>query len=92
MISGAPSYPERIAVQRGPQILAVEQHLNPELEIWAAGLQQPIALQSIADQLPKIWRGAQAYVTAGFHGNDALGKRLQSVVMVPIADAGQTGS
>lgn len=92
VVSGAPAYPDRIAMQRGPQVLAVDQSLNVGLEIWAAGLKQPAELKPAVDQLPKGWHGALAYTATGFDGNDALGKRLKNLVMVPIADAGQGGA
>lgn len=91
IVSGAPAYPECVAVQRGPQILAVDQSLNPNLEIWAPGLKEPADLKRVADRLPRSWRGTQAYTALGFDGNGSLGERPKDLLLVPLADAGQSG-
>lgn len=90
IVAGAPSYPGRVAVQRGPQILAVEQAVNPEVEIWAVGVEQPPQLKFSIDALPAGWRGRQAYTALGFDGNAMLGKRAKTLVLTPFADAGQS--
>jgi uncharacterized protein len=92
VVSGAPSYPDHVAVLRGAQVLAVDQYLNPELEIWTTGLVTPPVFASTPDRLPQSWHHTQAYEVAAFEGSELLGKRAQKVLMVPISDAGRTGS
>lgn len=89
MVSGTPSYPDCVAIQRGPQILAVDQSLNSDIEIWLAGLKQIDEFKRTNNRLPKEWHGTQAYTIAGYEGNDAIGRQSKNFLMVPIADAGQ---
>jgi DUF1680 family protein len=97
LITGAPTYPDAVAVRRGPQILAADERVNPgprwTSDIWIAGIASTSpALDDATTSLPKDWKGAQAYTVKGYVGNAALGKRPVDLVLVPIADAGQTGS
>jgi DUF1680 family protein len=102
VISGAPSYPEWVAVERGPQVLAVDENLNgsdenlnPGADIWLAGLTTSaggvLNLHDAATSLPPVWRGSQAYTVRGQAGNAALGRKPRDLVLVPISDAGQSG-
>jgi hypothetical protein len=86
VLQGGKSYPNNVAIQRGPQVLAVDGAINPGMDLEKA---EPKAidpdrteLADAADKLPKGWRGAQAYTVEGKHG---------PFVVVPFADAGQTG-
>lgn len=97
VISGAPAYPDRVAIQRGPQVLAADERLNPGAspwmnDLWLAGLATAdVALRDASASLPKDWKGTQAYAVDGYFGNAQLGRRPMTLVLVPIADAGQTG-
>jgi len=86
VLQGGKSYPNNVAIQRGPQVLAVDGAVNPGMDLEKA---EPKAidpdkteLADAADKLPKGWRGAQAYTVEGKNG---------PFVVVPFADAGQTG-
>ena len=89
--SGAPSYPDHVALQRGPQLLAIDSALNPGTEIWLAGLVNPVPeLKDARADLPRDWRGGQVYAIDGYRGNPAFGKVKCKLLVTPIADAGQT--
>ncbi|MEA3366744.1 MAG: glycoside hydrolase family 127 protein, partial [Planctomycetota bacterium] len=61
------TYPDKVAIQRGPQVLAVDETApRPEL--------------------PDGWVGTQIYTVKGTRAGKPV-----SLVMVPYADAGQTG-
>ncbi|HXE80326.1 MAG TPA: beta-L-arabinofuranosidase domain-containing protein [Vicinamibacterales bacterium] len=97
LISGKPTYPNLVAVRRGPQILAADERLNPATsewmnDLWIAGIAQaePV-LRKPARQLPKNWRGTQVYAVDGYLGNDCLGQTPYELVLVPLADAGYHG-
>jgi DUF1680 family protein len=97
VLAGVPAYPSHVALRRGPQVLAVDERLNPGSDpwmddLWRAGLatEHPV-LRPAVDRLPKTWHGRQAYLVDGYVGNAALGKRPIELTLVPLADAGQTG-
>jgi len=88
-IAGGKSYPNQIAFQRGPQILAVDKSLNSEQafelianskENIAIGKPNPANQSNI---LPKNWIGKQAYSV------DILNKN-EKLYLVPFAEASQT--
>lgn len=91
LITGSPSYPNCVAIQRGPQVMAADQGLNPDVELWLAGLLEPLQIKSADPALLKKWHGTHAYTVAGFDGNELLGQRSRELILVPVADAGQTG-
>ncbi len=97
VVSGAPTYPDRVAVVRGPQLLVADETLNPGAQpymsdVWQAGLRSTrVSLRDRTSALPKRWHGTQAYGVDGYVGNSALGRSPVELVLVPIADAGQTG-
>ncbi len=84
LISGGRTYPQSIAVQRGPQVLALEAQLNPQLaSLDAAAPKSPLlAGLHFADAsagLPK---------SGPFHEAFAMdGSRGERLVLVPFADA-----
>lgn len=81
VIEGAPTYSLSVAIQRGPQVLALEESLNPGLpSLDAAGPRsQAVVLRDASDRLPVTWPGKQAYV---LDGNDG-----RTLMLVPFADA-----
>ncbi|HVX66509.1 MAG TPA: beta-L-arabinofuranosidase domain-containing protein, partial [Bryobacteraceae bacterium] len=85
VVPGGPSYPDSVAVERGPQVLALEAELNPEIpHMHRAALATSSAapLQLTPAELPKGWDGNEAWSAAGIFA----GKR-QPLVLVPFADA-----
>jgi DUF1680 family protein len=93
--SGSPAYPGSVAIQRGPQVLAVDSAWNRNIEIWLAGVamaDRPVPeLKPSSSPLSARGLGSQAYETPGFIGNAGLGYRKTPLVFVPVADAGQRG-
>jgi DUF1680 family protein len=84
IVPGGPSYPYNVAVARGPQLLALESALNPDLvDTQAAG---PNAMQArlteARDRLPLDWTGKQAYRMEG-----VVAGKPKDLVLVPFADA-----
>ena len=97
ILEGGPTYPDQIAVQRGPQVLAADDRLNPgsspwTTDLWLTGLASTApTLRDAAASLPSKWVGTQAYAVPGYFGNAALGRRPVDLILVPLADAGQLG-
>ncbi len=89
-ITGGNSYPGKTAFQRGPQILALDESLNQSLiNSGSNELKQSLwnynpAGKNCSALLPKQWIGKQAYSYLLDHKNQ--------LVLVPFADAGQTGA
>jgi DUF1680 family protein len=87
IIHGGHNYKDFIAFQRGPQILSADSSLNRTnpLSIIPKQLQLPkIILKENSSVLPDGWIGNQAYSFSESNGSN--------LVLVPFADAGQTGS
>lgn len=80
LLDGGKSYPNTVAVARGPQILALEKSLNPVSpdEVVMSG-DMP-RLQPAAGSLPAGWGGTQAY---------ALNAGGRQLTLVPFADAAE---
>ncbi|MCF3111762.1 glycoside hydrolase family 127 protein [Niabella sp. CC-SYL272] len=89
ILPGGQSYPDFIAIKRGPQVLSVDQSLNPSFDIRKAAFQAPSALQltDAAAKLPAQWIGRQAYIAR----LKTASNKTQPVVLVPYAEASQTG-
>jgi hypothetical protein len=91
---GGASYPSHVAIQRGPQVLALEASVNPQLAFIhraaPASLDQ-VTLADAARTLPQKWSGAQAYSVQGLavrrsdHSRQAIERT--TLVLVPFADA-----
>ena len=87
VINGSPTAADQIALQRGPQVLALARAFNPQLKdladaaITAADASQP-KLVPAAAKLPSNWTGDQAYAVAGEYQG-----RPQDLILVPFADA-----
>ena len=60
-LPGGKSYPDSVAIQRGPQVLAAEESLNP------GGVKSPgAAVTSLKSApVPAGWNGKQVYVAGG---------------------------
>ena len=85
VINGGKSYPNSVAFQRGPQILSYDERIN---KAPFGGLKlQPDLSYLPADKnvrLPAAWLGSGAYTIA------TLGSE-KGIILVPYADAGQSG-
>jgi DUF1680 family protein len=89
-IPGGKSYPNQVAFQRGPQVLAYDSELNPEKmntlilnskENIGIGKPNPV---NEPVNFPLNWIGKQAYSV------DILNKN-EKIIVVPFAEASQTG-
>ena len=94
VLPGAASYPEHVAIQRGPQVLALEAAVNsgiPFLHRVAPVSASEVQLADAAVRLPKGWIGNQAYAIAGMatqrtpEGKQTVGQK--ELLLVPFADA-----
>jgi len=94
VIGGGASYPDHVALQRGPQVLALEASLNSEVPfLHRAAPANPAGDQLVdaSTRLPKTWTGAQAYALEGIatqrtaQGRQSVGKR--ELLLAPFADA-----
>lgn len=95
ILKGGKSYPGQIAFQRGPQVLAFDNSLNVDLiKKYQFGSDQKLSVEkpgnkSDAALLPEQWIGKQAY-KVNIMGKNS-NKENQQLIMVPFADASQTG-
>jgi DUF1680 family protein len=88
--SGAPTYPDYALVQRGPQVLALEQTLNPTVPyLHRVALGDSLVRQMAT--VPTGWAGRQLYEVDGVAGlpsdADQLRFERRSLCLVPFADA-----
>jgi DUF1680 family protein len=84
VLDGGSSYPGRVAIQRGPQLLALDSDVgatDPDKAEPKSVGPVDLTLTDATAVLPKTWRTSQAYRMEGKAG---------SFVLVPFADAGQT--
>jgi DUF1680 family protein len=86
-IPGGGSYPDFVALARGPQILALEAAVNPQVPyIHRTSLKEVdasrIELRDATAGLPKTWTGSQAYSVDG-----AFAGKPEPLILVPFADA-----
>lgn len=80
-ISGKPTYSQSVAIQRGPQVLALEESLNaglPSLDT-AGPRSTSLNLRDVSRELPVTWLGKQGYAIDG--------QDDRTLTLVPFADA-----
>ncbi len=95
VLDGGKSYPNQIAFQRGPQVLALDSMLNSDVQknyslqpFQHVVVSQP-AVANKPGVFPKAWIGQQAF-TIGVADKTNAGRK-QEWLLVPFADASQTG-
>ncbi|MGK2864653.1 MAG: beta-L-arabinofuranosidase domain-containing protein [Chitinophagaceae bacterium] len=86
VLDGGKSYPNQVALQRGPQVLAFDKNINgfdvADITVDANNIQ----LQPTNYSLPKNWIGDEKFqVKATISNTD------KNIILVPYADASQTG-
>ncbi len=87
LLDGGTSYPGMVALKNGPQVLALDQALNPAISDLRNVTIESTDLKALAPaMLPKGWVGSQVYSARG----RANGKPIE-LKLVPYAEAGQTG-
>jgi len=84
LVPGGSSYPYSVAVQRGPQVLALEETLNRGVQDFqAAGPRAAqVKLTPASDRMPSNWPGKQAYLMEA-----TVAGKPRDLVLVPFADA-----
>jgi len=94
VLSGGRSYPGYVAIQRGPQVLALDRSLNlgvPFLHRAAPAALSDLQLLDTSRKLPAGWWGVQAYSVGGVVvGRSANGKQpvtRKELTLAPFADA-----
>jgi DUF1680 family protein len=93
MWSQAPTYPDYALLQRGPQVLALEQTLNPTVPYLhrAALIDSSNLSVKKSASVPAGWSGGQLYEVDGMAGSpgdtDQLRFERQTLRLVPFADA-----
>jgi len=95
ILEGGVSYPGQIALQRGPQVLALDSALNVDaLKKYSFNskaqlvVRKPYVKKGLV-LLPGLWVGKQVYALniAG----EIINEKRQQLILVPFADASQTG-
>jgi DUF1680 family protein len=94
VLPGAPTYADYELVQRGPQVLALEQALNPAVpylhRVSLTDAHEAAAVKPVL--IPQGWGGRQVYQidsAVGLPDNtDQLRFEPRAVLLVPFADAG----
>ena len=95
ILNGGKSYPDQVAFQRGPQVLAFDDSLNSEFlkkhpfeSDQKLHVEKPEVISNV-DLLPKQWIGEQAYSVGVI--DEKKNREKQHLILVPFADASQTG-
>lgn len=87
VLDGGKSYPNQVALQRGPQVMAFDQSLNNDLDINKFTVNTAnIELLPTTYSLPNKWVGTEKFElkSSGENSN-------KNIILVPYADASQTG-
>jgi len=86
-LNGGLSYPNSIAFKTGPQVLAVDQSLNLQIKNLDAVTIGNTSLTNVSKTLlPTGWVGSQVFKTKATYNGKPF-----DLILVPFADAGQTG-
>ena len=86
VLDGGKSYPGQVAFQRGPQVLAFDEKINGFAANSITVDAKANSLKTAVSALPKVWIGGEAFELKAEKSNTA-----QSIILVPYADASQTG-
>lgn len=88
LLDGGKSYPGFVALKNGPQVLALDHALNPQINDFATvSLNSATVVALPKSQLPKGWVGSQLYSVKGM-----VDGKPTDLKVVPFAEAGQTGA
>jgi DUF1680 family protein len=87
VLDGGISYPNSIAFKTGVQVLSIDQTLNPQIKnLDEIKIGKAAVATASKILLPKGWVGSQVFKTKASY----KGKTID-LILVPFADAGQTG-
>jgi DUF1680 family protein len=85
VLPGGVSYPNAIAIKRGPQVMAIDKSLNKEIgAINTVSFSNAKELQTANSALPADWDWPEA-----FSADMKINNIPEKVVLVPFAEAGQ---
>jgi len=84
ILPGGRSYPNSVAIKRGPQVLAWDQSLNPGIRLSQISATKQNFIKPAMFTLPKEWEWKEAYSVPVMVNNKA-----KTMVLVPFAEAGQ---
>jgi hypothetical protein len=88
VIPGRLSYPNAIAIKRGPQVFAVDMGLNKDLSALSdVAFSNSAALTDERSLLPAAWGWKEAYSV-----QMNVNSKPQKVIIVPFSEAGQDTS
>ena len=86
VLDGGVSYPNNIAFRVGPQVLAIDQALNPQIkDLDQITMGKPGIPVITKTALPPGWVGSQVFKTEAYYKNKPI-----ELLLVPFADAGET--
>lgn len=92
ILPGGKSYPDRIAIKRGPQVLALDQSLNPAIYPDSLAMRitdkTGLTLFHPVKSLSGNWIGKQAYSIM----TEDKQRKSKEIILVPFSDASQTGA
>ena len=87
LLPGGASYPKSVAIRRGPQVLAVERAVNPDLAYLHLTAPKRSAIRLREAKAPGWW-GSQVYALDATVVADGK-RRDREVLLVPFADANE---
>jgi DUF1680 family protein len=89
LLKGKKRYPGYFALKYGPQILAVDNLVNPGIDPDKISLtkEDDISIKPYIGEMPESWAGNQAFIS-----NVVYSGKNKPVILVPFADAGQFGN
>ena len=88
VIPGGLSYPNAVAIKRGPQVFAIDKGLNHGVDSLAQIKYTKLELLTDEQKsLPESWTWKEAYSLPM-----TVNGKLQQVILVPFAEAGQSAS
>lgn len=86
VLDGGKSYPDQVALQRGPQVLAFDKSLNSDYNISSISIDPKDIELHAASSLPQNWVGGEIFKVKAEAENSE-----KNILLVPYADAGQSG-
>ncbi len=86
LLEGGKSYPNQIAIQRGPQILAFDKAINGFTADSVYLNANNIHIQNANYFMPANWVGSEK-----FNVEATVGGNTKNIILVPYADASKTG-
>ena len=88
VLEGGQSYPGHHAIKYGPQVLAVDSHVNRMTSLDSVIFDPTVEadIRTFPAKMPDGWVGRQSYISNSVRTRDG-----KEVILVPFSDASQTG-